>query len=174
MQLELESPYLIKPVPGFTPTIGHLVSMMSFARQTTLEQVTGLSVSQLDYLMDSESNSIGMLLEHLACVEEWYQEHLFGREFGAAELERRTIGGALGARARSSIGNNALEEYLRRLAKVRQVTLAELAERDDDWLFEEGPWGGTVGNNYFKLFHVMEDELNHRGQMRIIRKRLPG
>jgi hypothetical protein len=66
-----------------------------------------------------------------------------------------------------------LDAYLRRLDDVRRVTLKELADRDDACLFEESRWGGDASNNYFKWFHVFEDELNHRGQIRIIRRRLP-
>ena len=63
---------------------------------------------------------------------------------------------------------------MERLARVRARTLEELTRRDDAWLFEESPWwDGHVANNYFKWFHVFEDELNHRGQIRLLRKRLP-
>lgn len=33
---------------------------------------------------------------------------------------------------------------------------------------------GTPTSNYFKWFHVFEDEINHRGQIRLIRKLTPG
>ena len=60
------------------------------------------------------------------------------------------------------------------LDEVRTQTLRELAQRDDAWLDEESPfWSGLPANNYFKWFHVFEDELNHRGQMRWLRQRLP-
>jgi hypothetical protein len=53
--------YLIGDVPGFTPQISRLVSMMNYARHTTLSAVAGLGVDELDYLHDPESNSIGAL-----------------------------------------------------------------------------------------------------------------
>ncbi|MFK9093966.1 hypothetical protein [Bacillus salipaludis] len=31
-------------------------------------------------------------------------------------------------------------------------------------------WWDRPANNYFKWFHVFEDELSHRGQIRIIKK----
>jgi uncharacterized damage-inducible protein DinB len=171
MEPELESPFVVKSVPGFAPVIGHLVSMLAYARRTTLQAVEGLSVSQLDHLLDEEANSIGMLLEHIAGVEEWYQEGTLGLEFRGDALARRELGGNLGAEARERIRGHELGHYLERLASVRRTTLQELARRDDDWLFEEGKWwGGHKGNNYFKWFHVLEDELNHRGQIRLIRK----
>jgi uncharacterized damage-inducible protein DinB len=108
MEPELESPFVVKSVPGYAPVIGHLVTMLAYARRTTLKAVEGLSVSQLDHMPDEEANSIGMLLEHIAGVEEWYQEGTFGLEFRGEALARREL----------------------------------------------------------------EDELNHRGQIRLIRKRL--
>lgn len=53
--------------------MGHLISMLHFVRLTTLKAVEGLSTQELDFLMDAESNSIGMLLAHIAAVETWYQ-----------------------------------------------------------------------------------------------------
>ncbi len=173
MEQTSRSPYLVGPLPGFAPTIGHLVSMMSYVRLTTLRAVEGLGVGELDHLLDGDANSIGMLLEHAACVEELYQERTLGMRFeGEAQL-RRELGANLGQPAREAIRGRGLEVYLQRLAAVRTATLAELAKHDDTWLFEEGRWGDDVSNNYFKWFHVLEDELNHRGQIRFIRRRLP-
>ena len=42
--------FLIAEIPGFTPQIGRLVSMMNYARSTTLSAVAGLGVDELDYL----------------------------------------------------------------------------------------------------------------------------
>jgi hypothetical protein len=40
--------YLIGELPGFAPQIGRLVSMMNYARHTTLAAVTNLTVEELD------------------------------------------------------------------------------------------------------------------------------
>ena len=47
-----ENLFLITEMPGFTPQIGRLVSMMNYVRSTTLSGVTGLSVDELDYQHD--------------------------------------------------------------------------------------------------------------------------
>ena len=51
-------PFVIGDVPGFTPEIGRLVSMMRYVRQTTEAAAAGLTVAQLDYVHDARSNSI--------------------------------------------------------------------------------------------------------------------
>jgi uncharacterized damage-inducible protein DinB len=57
--------FLIAGLPGFSPQLGRLVSMMNYVRSTTIAAVAGLGVDELDYLHDSRSNSIGALLLHI-------------------------------------------------------------------------------------------------------------
>jgi uncharacterized damage-inducible protein DinB len=165
--------YFIGDIPGFTPQIGRVVAMMNYARSTTLQAVAGLGVDELDYLHDPQSNSIGALLSHIAAAEMGYQAATFdGRDLNAEE--RRQWGAALdlGETARDEIRGYGLEHYLRRLEQVRAKTLAELGQRDDAWLDEHtvAPSGQRV-NNYFKWFHVIGHEINHRGQIRWLRSR---
>jgi uncharacterized damage-inducible protein DinB len=165
--------YLVAPVAGYTPQIGRLVSMMNYARRTTLDEVEGLGVEQLDYLHDSQSNSIGALLLHIAAVEASYQAATFGPgSQSVSRMEHYEAALRLGARARREIKGQDADYYLRILEGVRSKTLEEFARRDDRWLDEETAfWGGLPANNYFKWFHVFEDELNHRGQIRWLSKR---
>lgn len=167
--------YLVAPIAGYTPQIGRLVSMMNYARRTTVDEVEGLGVKELDYLHDPHSNSIGALLLHIAAVEAWYQAEAFGA--GGASVEAGPLGVALdlGERSRLEIKGNDAGHYLGILEGVRSKTLAEFSTREDRWLDEEAPfWGGRAANNYFKWFHVFEDEINHRGQIRWLRKRAEG
>ena len=79
---------------------------------------------------------------------------------------------ALGDRARREIRGHTLDYYLGRLEGVRARTLDELGRRDDSWLEEETSFGsGQRVNNYFKWFHVFGHEINHRGQIRWLRRR---
>ena len=164
--------FLIKPLDGFSPQISQLISMMAYTRWTTLKAVEGISVSELDYLISPDSNSVAMLLEHFGAVETYYQIHTFEkREPEEDEMASWRAGSELGERGRKEIKGHELAYYLDRLKAVRQTTLDEFAKRNDDWLFEETDWWiGQKSNTYFKWFHVFEDELNHRGQIRLIRK----
>lgn len=166
--------YLIESLPGFAPTVGHLVSMLQYTRGTMLREVQELGMAELDFLLDDQANSIGALLEHVASVEEFYQELCFGAAFEPRDDPRRSVAAHLGDGGRTTIRGHGLPHYLQRLDAVRAFTLAELAKRDDAWLFERHgrPRGGEV-NNYWCLFHVAEDELSHRGQVRLIKRRLP-
>ncbi|MFS0782773.1 DinB family protein [Bacillus sp. 1P06AnD] len=161
----------IQKKDGFTPQIGQLVSMMEYARNTTLWAVEGLTIEQLDYLPYEGSNSIGALLLHMAAVERYYQIDTFEkREPTLKELEELKLGLELGDEARIHVKGNPLSFYLDKLATVRSATLEEFRKRDDEWLNSEVMWGKDSANHYFLWFHVFEDELNHRGQIRILKK----
>ena len=165
--------YLITDSNGYTPQIGRLVSMMNYVRWTTLAEVDDLKVEQLDYLHDADSNSIGALLMHIAAVEASYQASTFGFDgFKGRDSQELKIALDLGERARHKIKGHGVDHYLRILEAVRSKTLEELASRDDRWLDEQTLfWDRRRANNYFKWFHVFEDELNHRGQIRWLRRR---
>ncbi|WP_213528236.1 DUF664 domain-containing protein [Paenibacillus sp. J31TS4] len=148
--------------------------MMGYARHTTLAAVRGLTIRELDVRFDEASNSIGMLLGHMAAVEAIYQVLTFdGRSFTEEEESRWGPGLQLGEEGARVHRGRSLDEYLADLEEVRGRTLRELARLGDDWLFVETPfWYDKQANNYFKWFHVIEDELSHRGQIRWLRRRL--
>lgn len=170
---------IIGPRKGFSPQIGTLVSMLTWMRNAILEPVQGLTVTQLDYLHDSKANSIGALLLHLAAVEREYQLNTFeGRKWDDwDELTVKEWGApaGLGEAARQTIRGHELAYYIDRLREVREHTLAELRKRDDTWLMQiDNHWAWGPTNNYCKWFHVCEHESNHNGQIKWIKRRLPG
>jgi uncharacterized damage-inducible protein DinB len=165
--------FLIEDVPGFTPQIGRLVGMMKYVRATTLQAVRGMTPAQLDYVQDDKSNSIGALLAHIAAVEFAYQVITFeGRDLNDRDNAQWGAALDLGEAARREINGRPLEHYMRVLEEVREQTFGEFAKRNDSWLYEQAKWGSGVANYYFMWFHVFEDELSHRGQIRWLRKRI--
>lgn len=56
---------------------------------------------------------------------------------------------------------------------MRERTLQALQQRDDSWLDIETRWGQRLVNHHWMWFHVFEDELSHRGQIRWLKRRLP-
>ena len=168
---------IVGPKEGFSPHIGTLVSMMNWMRFVILRPVQGMSVKDLDYLVDDNANSIGAMLWHLASTERFYQIHTFeGRNWGdgdKVDKDNWAVAMRLGDTARKMIKGNPLDFYLEKLETVRENTLKEFTNRDDDWLMavdNEWPWGPT--NNYCKWFHVCEHESNHNGQFKFIKSRI--
>jgi uncharacterized damage-inducible protein DinB len=162
----------LEPLPGYTPTIGRLVGILTYARQTTLAAVEGLSTADLDHLHDDASNSIGALLAHIAAVERGYQHIVFDeRPPTAAENAALEPALTLGAEGRRVLRGKPLDHYVQKLEEARRITLSGLAARDDEWL-EQPLRAAPAMNAHWAWFHVAEDEINHRGQIRWLRARL--
>ncbi|MCR8847181.1 DinB family protein [Rossellomorea sp. SC111] len=170
----MNSIYMIKEKNGMKKDFSLLLSMMDYARFTSIQEVENLSVEKLDYRCHDEANSIGMLLAHFDAVEKIYQALTFEQltdeeiEAYASELEPAL---SLGSKAAEKIKGNSVEYYLENLQRTRKVTIEQFKKLDEEWLYDETDWWyGEKGNNFFKWFHVFEDEINHRGQIRMIKK----
>lgn len=168
---------IVGPKEGFTPHIGTLVSMMNWMRNVILMPVKGMSIKDLDYLVDERANSIGAMLWHLAATERFYQIHTFeGKKWGdwaQKDIDDWSVASGLGDKARAEIKGNPLDFYLEKLNTIRENTLKEFSKRDDEWLLDVDKdwfWGPT--NNYCKWFHVCEHESNHNGQFKFIKSRI--
>jgi hypothetical protein len=166
-------PLRIEPIPGFAPTIGRLVCILTHSRAILTTAVDGLSRDQLDHLHDESSNSIGALLAHAAAVEWWHQVLTFGERVPSASDEAPWLAALdLGAKAREQIRSREAESYLEALYRTRETTLSALARLDDIWL--ERPLAAMPERNaHWAWFHVAEDEISHAGQIRWLRARLP-
>ena len=53
--LNTENILLITDIPGYTPQVSRLISMMNYARFTTINAVKNLTQDQLDFLLDSRT-----------------------------------------------------------------------------------------------------------------------
>jgi len=173
-----ENAWIVGPQPGFTPEIGTLTSMLAFTREQVVNNVKGLSQQDLDFLLDANANTIGALLLHLVATETYYQMNTFGGmkwDSWSDEVKKKwDVPMNLGEPARKAIKGNSLDYYLDALHQVREKSLAEFRKRDDKWLATLVTDGGLSANNYAKWFHVAEHESNHDGQIKFLRKRIPG
>jgi hypothetical protein len=167
---------LVGPTEGFSPQIGTIVSMMAFIRCRVLKSVKGMSIHDLDLLLDVRANTIGAILLHLSATETYYQLNTFGGmkwDSWPDDIKKTwDIPMHLGERARKTIKGYSLDYYLTKLNTAREKTLAEFRKRDDQWLaIVDNEWNW---NNHAKWFHVTEHESNHNGQFKFLKRRLPG
>jgi hypothetical protein len=170
---------IIGPKEGYTPQVGTLVSEMAFMRNQIINSTKGMTMEQLDFLLDDKANTIGAMLFHLAATDAFYHDHTFkGVEWGKFDEslgKKYWIAMELGDEGRKNIKGNNLDFYLNMLQETRESTLVEFRKRDDAWLMtvdKTWSWGPT--NNYCKWFHVCEHEANHNGQIKFLKSRLPG
>ncbi|MDZ5712754.1 DinB family protein [Jeotgalibacillus haloalkalitolerans] len=164
----------IKQRDGFEGKIGELVSMLDYSRDVLLSDIKGLSQSDLDFIAYEGANSIGALLKHIASVEFVHQLITHeDRDLNEKEFSEWKTALFLGPEASHEIRNQPLDYYLNLLNATREKTLSILSSKNEEWLFEEGKWdNGVAHNKYWFWYHVMEDEVNHRGQIRVIKKML--
>jgi len=168
--VDSDTSHYILATPGYDLQLGHLVSIMNYTRSVTVQIVRDLMPEQLDNIHDNRSNSIGALLMHMAAIEVVQQTWSFeNRSLNDTELEKWGDALTLGCRARNSICNYVAEDYICTLADVRNRTLSEFGRRSDAFLYEEVP--SKSMNQYCRWFHVVEDEISHRGQIKWIQRR---
>ena len=170
---------IIGPKKGYSPQIGTLVSMMTWMRSVMLSSVKGMTQKDLDYLIDANANSIGALLLHLAATDAFYKAITFQgismKQLPESFKEKWGMPLELGDPARKGIKGHDLDYYLNILSETREQTFAEFRKRDDNWLLAvDKEWGWGPTNNYCKWFHVCEHESNHNGQIKFLKKRIPG
>lgn len=168
------SDYRIIENEMYTDKIGSLVSMLQHTRAVTIDEISNLTQKELDYLPDSSSNSIGSLLHHIVAIEFVHQVISFEeRDLSESEYLSWKTSLELGHKARIEKKNKPHSYHICELAEVRENSLTQLKLKQDSWLFEEHKWeNGVPYNNYYLWFHVMEDEINHRGQIRSIKRLL--
>ncbi|MHA0034615.1 DinB family protein [Deinococcus sp. PESE-13] len=169
--LNSERAYFVQPDadPAFTPHIGALVEMLTYARLTTLQAVEGLPEENLWATAHGFTNSIGTLLAHIAAVERVYHVLSFqGRDVTPEDDGAAYWGLTMGKEGTAPARLPTLDELRAELADARAETLRVFAAKDDAWLAE--PLGPGWANQHWAWFHVMEDEVNHRGQLRLLRQ----
>ena len=162
---------LVGEQDGVKGDFNTLKSMMTYVRYTTLDAIKDITVEELDYLHSPTGNTIGMLLTHMAGVEYWFQLDTFeNRDLNEEEEVIWLPGLDLDEQAREKIKGKDADYYINLLEEIREDTYKKFSTRSDEWLYERSKFGRNLATNYFKWFHVFEDEINHRGQIRMIRK----
>ena len=162
--------YRIRPNINFNGKVGELVWMLEHSRSVTINEISQLSQYDLDYTPTNHSNSIGALLSHIAAIEFVHQVISFeNRDLNEDENKKWGNALQLGESARAEINNHSITFYLDELNRVRENTILCLKSKKDSWLYEENKWNNGVSyNNFYLWYHVMEDEISHRGQIRTI------
>jgi uncharacterized damage-inducible protein DinB len=168
------------PVPGFAPGVGRYVAQLTEIRGKLLREVERLTPAQLSYAMDAETESIGTQLLHVAAVEwSWIFQDIFGRPDDDFQGWEEAFPIRVGAPQASG---KPLAFYTEKLAAVRAQVLDALRGMSEDDLARlvgEGPVGeGEESRSRLYtidwiLFHLVEHEAHHVGQVELLRRLLP-
>ena len=161
----------IKPAEGYTPQIGIMVDMLEEIKGLIEEQTRDLNQTETDFLFDEQANSIGAMIMHIAATETYIQvETLEGRQWTDEERVFWSAAGGLGEESRTKLKGKPITYYLDLWNETRKKTLAGLKTKDDTWFAESI---GEGMNNHWAWFHILKHSANHRGQIALVKARLP-
>ena len=162
---------VIEPAEGYSPQIGIMVDMLEEIKDIITEDVKDLSQEQTDFLLDDKANSIGAMIMHIAATEAYFQvETLEGRTWTEEEAKFWSIAGALTDETRAKLKGKPIAYYLDLWNEVRMKTLEGLKTKDDAWFassIDEGI------NFHWAWFHILKHTAAHRGQISLVKSRLP-
>jgi uncharacterized damage-inducible protein DinB len=164
------------PAPGYSPGIGRYITQLTLVRQELLGQLEGLSPAKLSWHPNETVESIGTQLLHVAAIEwSWVFEDISGRP--AEEYTGWEEALPIRFGLPQAVGR-PLEAYLEKLNQVREETFAALRGLTDDDLPKLRPEqpaepGGEQYTIDWILFHLVEHEAHHAGQVELMVRLLP-
>ncbi|HKP51273.1 MAG TPA: DinB family protein [Chloroflexia bacterium] len=170
------------PVEGYAPQVGRYVAQLTEVRQDLKHEVERLTVEQLDWHPDEATESIGTQLLHLDAVEwSWMHEDIFGAhsdEYPGVWSEAMPI--RVGV---PQVTGRPVQSYIEKLDATRDETLRILRGFTDEDLSRlvgeaETPPGvekrSTLYTIDWIIWHVLQHEAAHVGQIELLRRLWPG
>lgn len=153
--------------------ISHLLSQIQLVRTQLITYTADLLPAELDIRIGAGFNSIGTILKHIAANEYVYQLTTFeGRATDEKEKEFWR-GASTGELILNLINGNDIEYYHNLLNTVRSKSIENLLAKNDEWLYANTAYKfDSPVNNYYCWFHVMEDEISHLGQIKILKNQI--
>jgi len=166
------------PVEGYGPQIGRYVAQLNEVRRDLKREVEELTIEQLDWHPDEQTESIGTQLLHLDGVEwSWIHEDIFGAssdEYPGDWAEAMPI--RVGV---PQVTGRPLDWYMQKLDATREKTLEVLRGFTDEDLprlvgeCDLGPGVEKRSRLYtidWIIWHIIQHEAAHIGQIELLRR----
>jgi uncharacterized damage-inducible protein DinB len=166
------------PVEGYGPQIGRYVAQLNELRRDLKREVEELTIEQLDWHPDEQTESIGTQLLHLDGVEwSWIHEDIFGAssdEYPGDWAEAMPI--RVGV---PQVTGRPLDWYMQKLDATREKTLEVLRGFTDEDLprlvgeCDLGPGVEKRSRLYtidWIIWHIIQHEAAHIGQIELLRR----
>jgi uncharacterized damage-inducible protein DinB len=165
--------YDLKASPVVSTTAAQLDALLT----TLTRRVGEATPEELEWQLRPGTNTIGMLLAHLAVVEVYWVEAV-GRGIESDEEADRVVQGILGIRMEEdgmplskdgthppSLAGKTLADYLEILRRARSATHRTLRSWDDRMLAETRRVDGREVSLVWLLYHLVEHFSYHLGQI---------
>ena len=154
-------------------SLDYLLGMLEDVRFTTWQTVQHLQVQELDWQYKTGWNTIGALLSHITALEHYFRiEYVEGRKLTETENQQWEPALDMGKYLPQLINGQSIDAYQVSLTASRQLLLEALKNLtfEDFTKRIEGYDADTGCSLAWVLFHMIEDEIYHRGQISMIRK----
>jgi uncharacterized damage-inducible protein DinB len=156
---------LVIPLAGYPTEIGAALWRLQDARDRTLRLLADLPPEYVD--LDTDGNSIGTVLYHLALIEaDWLYVEILEEPF-PDEVKRllpvenaRDKGGIL-----TLVRGETLEQHLGRLASIRSILLDRLRGMTTSDFSRARSLPHYDVSPAWVLHHLAQHEAEHRGEM---------
>lgn len=153
--------------------ISHLLSQMQLVRTQLIAFTADLLPFELDIRIGPGFNSIGTILKHIAANEYVYQLATFDGRATDEQEKEFWRGASTGELILNLINGNDIEYYHNLLIAVRSKSIENVLAKNDEWLYANTAYKfDSPVNNYYCWFHVMEDEISHLGQIKILKNQI--
>jgi uncharacterized damage-inducible protein DinB len=152
------------------PKLSLFLSMLQETRLILLRDIEGITQEVLDYSSDdTKVETIGTLLIHIAAIEwSWIFEDIDGLEM-SFEKWKYAFPLREGVDL-SQLKNQPLDYYLSILEETRKEATERISKFNDEDLFNKIRSGDTEFTIEWILYHIIEHELTHIGQIRLLKK----
>ena len=175
---------ILEPSPGTASRLaGLFLWQLDDQSRRLTEDTRGATPDELAWQPAPGMNTIGMLLAHIAAVEAgWIRASVLGKDRDSGEvlaLTKRQIGMPLAKDAPPSAALagrtlDHLDDLLARARAFTRATIADLTDADMDRRFRTpatweplgGEFEGSIG---WALYHILEHEAGHYGQINLLR-----
>lgn len=149
--------------------------ILSDTRLTTILTVQKLTTKELDWQYKKGWNTIGALLSHIAALQHYFRIiYIENRTLTLEENDWLIPALDMGIYLPSLISGKTISNYLNELGNAQDKflqSLSILTFEDFSKVLQSSDYGENC-NLAWILFHMVEDEIYHRGQISVLLKLL--
>jgi uncharacterized damage-inducible protein DinB len=163
---------IVDPHLSKEPEIGRWLWAIQDTRQSTLEELEGLTPAMIDWLPPDNESSIGTILYHIADIDaDWLYAEVLEQPFPPEVAALFASATRDGQGHLTQVPGFSLEEHLRRLETVRGLLLSVFQQMDLPEFRRVRSLEYYDVTPEWVLHHLMQHEAEHRSQLGSLRAR---
>lgn len=159
---------------NYSIKIANLIFFLQKSKSSLTNFVQKLTVEELDFEIHKNSNSIGTLLKHIAALECRISVRTFEDRPFSVDEKNLWRGSFAGQMMEKRVRNLPIEYYIELWDKIRNNTCYQFLQKTDAWLslcpLNQIENNNKGWDNYYYWYHLLEDQLCHFGQIKLIVK----